>query len=111
MNIRVSIKPVSVNDCWQGRRFKTSEYKAYEKELLYRLPQIEVPKAPYKITYEFGLSNILSDYDNPVKPLQDILQTKYGFNDVHIYEATIKKVKVKKGEEYFSVTIETLKTE
>lgn len=51
----------------------------------------------------------MSDWDNPVKPLQDILQKKYRFNDKDIIEASVKKVKVIKGQEYFKVKIESIK--
>ena len=105
MMVRMNVKPLSVNECWQGRRFKTDAYKAYEKELLLRLPAMKIPEPPYRIEFEFGLSNMQGDYDNPIKPLQDILSKKYGFNDAHIHEAQIKKVKVAKGQEYLSVTI------
>ena len=108
LKIKVNIKPLSVNEAWKGRRFKTDKYKAYEKELLYRLPRIDIPKPPYKFSYEFGFSNIQSDLDNPVKILQDILQKKYGFNDRDIYEAIIKKDKDAKGNEYLYVTITTI---
>lgn len=104
--IKKQIKPLSVNDCWKGQRFKTLDYKRYEAELLYTLPQKKLPLPPYSIHFEFGLSNILSDWDNPVKPLQDILQKKYQFNDKDIHFAAVRKVKVKKGEEYFLVKIE-----
>lgn len=110
MKILLAIQVLSVNKCWQGKRFKTKEYKAYETEVLYRLPKKQLPPPPYRVFYEFGMSNIQSDYDNPVKPLQDILQKKYGFNDAHIYEANIKKIKVKKGEEYFAVHFETIES-
>src|SRR5258708_7738669 len=105
LEIKKSIKPLSVNTCWQGQRFKTPAYKIYEQELLYTLPQQKVPKPPYHIYFEFGLSNVLSDWDNPVKPLQDILQKKYGFNDKDIIIAQVRKYKVKKGEEYFLVRL------
>ncbi len=103
--VTLDIKPMSVNDCWQGRRFKTPAYKSYEKELLYRLPKMTMPEPPYYIIFEFGMSNIMSDWDNPVKPLQDILQTKYKFNDRRIMKATVDKIKVAKGKEYFTVQI------
>lgn len=107
--ITIDIKPISVNECWQGKRFKTPKYKNYERDLLLIMPKIRMPDPPYKITFEFGFSNSLCDWDNPVKPIQDILQKKYGFNDKDIYEAEVKKVLVKKGQEYFSYLIETLK--
>ena len=98
--VKIDIKPLSVNQCWQGKRFKTPKYKQYEKDMFILLPKISVPKPPYKVYYEFGFSSAASDLDNPIKPLQDILQKKYGFDDKHIYEMTAKRVKVKKGEEY-----------
>lgn len=105
---KINIKPLSVNECWQGKRFKTKKYNIYERELLFLLKPIKLPLAPYKIYIEFGLSNSLSDWDNPVKPIQDILQKKYGFNDRDIFEANVKKVKVKNGEEYVFFNIESL---
>ncbi len=108
--IHLKIKPLSVNEAWQGRRFKTPKYKAYEEELLYRLPNIELPEPPYQINFQFGLSNRQADYDNCVKALQDVMQKKYGFNDRDIYRAVIEKVFVKKGEEFFKVKLEHLPT-
>lgn len=108
INIYKNVKPLSVNDCWQGKRFKTNEYLAYERELLYTLPKQVLPEPPYHIYFEFGFSNSLSDWDNPVKPLQDILQKKYGFNDKHIISAQVKKCRVTKGNEYFRVEIKNI---
>lgn len=106
---RVNIKPLSVNEAWKGSRFKTDDYKAYEKELLWLLQPMELPEKPYKITFVFGFSNKASDWDNPVKPLQDILQKKYKFNDKDIMEASVIKKIVKQGEEYFEFKIESCK--
>lgn len=106
--IDVKIKPLSVNQVWQGKRFKTQKYKSYEKELLYRLPNIQIPDPPYFVYYEFGFSSPLSDLDNPVKPLQDILQKKYGINDKDIFEMHVKKCIVKKGSEFISFDIRKL---
>jgi Holliday junction resolvase RusA-like endonuclease len=104
--IRVDIKPLSVNEAWKGRRFKTDDYKRYERAMLFILPRITLPEPPYQIYYEFGFSNSQSDYDNPCKPLGDILQKKYGFNDKEIYLAIVRKIIVKKGREYIKVRIE-----
>lgn len=96
----VNIKPLSVNQCWRGRRFKTPNYTKYEKQLLLMLPTYEVPKGKLEINIVFGLSSKNADWDNPIKPFQDILQKKYGFNDRNVYKATIEKVDVKKGSEF-----------
>ena len=100
------MKPLSVNEAWQGRRFKTDKYDAYQDEMLLRLPAGKLPEPPYRIFYEFGFSNKQCDFDNPCKPLGDILQKKYNFNDNEIYEAHIRKRIVKKGQEYIRVRIE-----
>ena len=108
MVITLPIKPLSVNECWRGQRFKTDKYKSYEKEVMYQLPAFDMPLPPYRFTYEFGFSNVQCDWDNPCKPLQDIMQKRYGFNDKDIHEATVRKVKVKKGQEYFTITVESI---
>lgn len=103
---KINIKPLSVNEVWQGKRFKTTAYKSYEKSLLLLLPNFEIPKGKLKIYFEFGFSNSQSDIDNPVKPILDILQKKYGFNDSQVYEMNVKKEIVKKGSEYIKIEIE-----
>ncbi len=105
--ITVNIKPLSVNSAWQGKRFKTPAYQSYEKAVLLMLPKrIEIPNPPFSITFEFGVSSKLSDWDNPIKPFQDILCKKYGIDDRDIYRGTVSKVLVKKGEEYVKFKIE-----
>lgn len=108
MNFKINIKPLSINDCWQGRRVKTERYRNYEKELLFTLPNSNKTPPPYKVFFEFGFSNAASDLDNPVKCLLDIMQKKYLFNDKDIYELHIKKKIVQKGEEYFIFNLESI---
>lgn len=104
----LKIKPLSVNDAWQGRRFKTNAYKNYEKAVLLMLPKMEVPDGDLKIELTFGFSNKASDIDNPVKCFVDCLQKKYGFNDSRVYEMNLKKCKVKKGYEFIDFEISQL---
>lgn len=86
---RIKIKPLSVNECWQGKRFKTPKYKAYEFELLLLLPKLKL-SPPFNIKITFGIS-ALSDIDNPIKPFLDILQNKYDINDRDIMRLEIIK--------------------
>lgn len=104
--VNLKVKPLSVNQVWQGKRFKTNAYKLYELELFSLLPKLELPKPPYLITFEFGFSNKGSDIDNPVKPFTDVLQKKYLFNDRDIYKMVLIKKIVKKGEDYIKFSIE-----
>jgi len=99
----IKIKPLSVNKCWQGRRFKTRDYKTYEKALSYLLPDIKrFPKKNICIDIEVGLSSKNADLDNICKPLLDILQKKYDFNDRDVHKLILQKQHVKKGEEYIA---------
>jgi Holliday junction resolvase RusA-like endonuclease len=101
----INIRALSVNKCWQGRRFKTPTYKAYEQELIYQLPKIEIPRGKKSLLVKVGFSSKLSDIDNIAKPLIDILQKKYFFDDKDIYYLEIIKEDVKKGEEYIAFEI------
>ncbi|HRG02493.1 MAG TPA: RusA family crossover junction endodeoxyribonuclease [Bacteroidia bacterium] len=101
--IYIPIKPLSVNEAWQGKRFKTLLYKKYERDLLILLPKSVNISEEISLKLDFGFSNIASDLDNPVKLVLDILQKKYGFNDSHIWELHIKKHKVKKGDEFILI--------
>ena len=101
--IMIPIKPLSVNEAWQGRRFKTKEYIKYQRDLLMILPQIKVIPKKISLYLEFGFSNVSADIDNPAKLILDIMQKKYKFNDADVWELRIKKAKVKKGFEYIHI--------
>jgi Holliday junction resolvase RusA-like endonuclease len=103
--VKLNIKPLSVNEAWQGSRFKTKKYLSYEKALLLMLPKREI-KNVHTVFIEFGFSSKLADIDNPVKLILDILQKKYGFNDRDITELNVKKTIVKKSEEFIKIKIE-----
>jgi len=107
--MRIAIKPLSINQAFKGRKFKTHLYNSYQKHLLLLLPtDFEVPKGKLEITLTFGFSSKAADIDNPVKLFVDILQKKYLFNDNRIYKATIYKEIVKKGKEFIEFSINQL---
>ena len=101
MEQKIYTKPISVNECWQGKRFKTKKYELYENELKVKLSNEKLKiEPPYRLQIVFGLSSLIADIDNPIKPFIDILQKKYGFNDKYIFELCVKKLIVKKGLEF-----------
>lgn len=107
--IEIKIKPFSVNNAWKGRRHKTEDYKNFEDEVYLLLPQLTIPKdAKLALTFWFGFSSKAADYDNPVKPFQDILQKAYEFNDRMIFEGHQYKRMVPKGEEYIKFLLEII---
>ncbi len=103
LKIEKKIKLLSVNQCWQGQRFKTKAYKDYEKILLYTLPRHKIDCEKYYIVFIFNFSSPRADWDNPIKPLQDILQKKYNFNDCDIINALVLKNIVPKKDEGFKI--------
>lgn len=107
---KLNIKPLSVNNCWQGKRFKTVEYKKYERDLLLMLPKKTFKFDKFSIEIEFGFSTILSDIDNPLKPFIDILQKKYTINDRDVYSLSVSKKVVPKGSEYIKFKISDYET-
>lgn len=101
----IKMKPLSVNNAWQGKRFKSPAYTLYERSVMLLLPKLEIPDGNLQIDFEFGFSNKASDLDNPIKPFLDILQKKYGFNDSRVWKATVLKTIVKKGDEFIKFNI------
>lgn len=106
--IKINIKPLSVNEAWKGRRYKTSKYNKYTKNVMLLMPKATIPEGKLKVTIINAFSNHSADIDNPIKMILDIMQKKYKFNDNKIYELNIKKQIVPKGKEYFCFEIESI---
>ena len=107
--MRIAIKALSVNQCWQGHRYKTKDYLAYERELMVLLPKLTIrTDCNLCIAIEIGYSNKLADIDNFLKPFLDILQKKYQINDNKIYKLYVEKVDTKKKEEFIAFEISPL---
>jgi len=104
--IKIAIKPMSVNSAWQGRRFKSDDYKYWTIKVLTLLPATyNMPKPPYEIRFTFGFSSSASDWDNCIKTAQDVIAKKYNFNDKLIRKGIVETEIVQKGKEYFSFSI------
>jgi Holliday junction resolvase RusA-like endonuclease len=104
--IEIPIVPLSVNQAWKGRRYKTDKYKKYENDVLILLPKKKISslsKLSVDITYRF--SSKASDVDNPTKLILDILQKKYFFDDCLIYDLHLHKEIVQKGKESILIKI------
>lgn len=98
---------MSVNIAWKGRRYKTDTYKKFERDLLLMLPHYDVPEVgKLGVKIQAGFESAASDLDNIAKPILDILQKRYKFNDNRVYKLELeKKVVKKKGSGYFNFCI------
>jgi len=72
-NHEIDLEPLSINGCWQGRRFKTERYKQWIKLGLWMVKGIEKQEKPYNIEIDFYMSKLM-DIDNPVKGFLDLLK-------------------------------------
>lgn len=105
----IRVKPLSINDAWQGRRFKTPKYKRFAEEVGIRLLKHKKPKlgdSKLCIHYRFHISNMRSDVDNFIKAFQDVLFTWLGIDDSRIVRLTAEKIKCAKHKEKIEWTIE-----
>tara|TARA_R110000851_G_scaffold331734_1_gene506378 strand:+ start:34 stop:519 length:486 start_codon:yes stop_codon:yes gene_type:complete len=108
--VMLNIKPLSVNEAWQGKRYKSKKYTAYQKETLLSLPNLKQGfDGELKAKIMYGFSSKSSDIDNPCKLILDILSKKYVFNDKMIFDLHQRKEIVKKGKEYFKFKITEIK--
>ena len=98
LTITLNVKPLTINQAWQGRRFSTPAKKDYEAALRFALPKVAVAPAPYyRVEYDFHLRSFaLSDWDNLVKVTQDCL-VKRGIisDDRFIVDARVRKFPAK----------------
>ena len=89
---------------------KGESYSDYERDCAILLPKTYIiPKTgKLRLKLKFGLSSKNADLDNPTKPILDILQKKYDFDDKRIYKMELEKEDVEKGGEYIEFLIATL---
>lgn len=105
-------KPMSVNQAWQGRRFRTPLYKQFAKTLtdILRLIRPAKPKDERLFAhYVWGVSNTLSDVDNPTKPFQDVLFDAWDMKDKdhRVCFMVLEKVKTEKGQEFIGFHVDS----
>jgi Holliday junction resolvase RusA-like endonuclease len=106
---RVNLKPLSVNQAWQGKRFKTPKYNAFQNAMLLMLPKLKQDfTGSLRVNLRYGFSSKLSDVDNPTKMVLDCLVKKYGFDDRQIFQLYQEKEIVKKGNEFIDFQITKL---
>lgn len=70
----INLKPITVNQCWVGKRFKTPEYKQWREQMCWLLKGKEKIKGWFGIEIEFYIKSFaITDGDNLEKPFLDAL--------------------------------------
>jgi hypothetical protein len=104
MKTRLPIKPLSTNNAWQGKRFKTPAYVKFQRDMLLLLPNLTLQSIS-EVHLHFGFSSKLSDLDNAVKQSLDCIVKKYGIDDRYINKIVLTKEIVQKGCEFIDIQI------
>ena len=84
MKIAIPIKPLTINKAWRGRRFKTDDYHSFEDLVGYELLVLKLKPVHGWVTieYEWHIKRFgTTDWDNLIKPIQDILVTHGVIDD------------------------------
>ena len=105
--MKIIINPISINKCFQGRRFKTPLYKAWREEFGYKIKTDLKDLEPKFVKLVFGVKNFkMADLDNMVKATLDSLtETGVIKDDRFIERLLLEKKKVeKKEDEYIEIT-------
>lgn len=105
-SITIPIKPISANECWKGRKFKTKKYDMWREETLWLVKAQSKSNAikDCSIDFKFYLNSPAMDLDNMLKPIIDTLQfAGIILNDRYITKITAEKIKSK--EEKIEITI------
>ena len=101
--MEIKIEPLSVNKCWQGRRFKTPIYKKWRElaTILIKQNTKKTVSETCSIYIDFYVKNYkMVDIDNFLKPFLDALVEARAIKDDRLIETVnAKKIAVKTKEE------------
>ena len=99
INAEIKITPISSNKIWQGRRFKTKEYKKWRQDAHLLLPKKAQIKGKVGVDLVFYIPYPQRcDLDNLLKGTLDaIVDRGYIEDDRFIYQLNTSKVKSDKN--------------
>jgi Holliday junction resolvase RusA-like endonuclease len=112
MKLQVNIKPMTVNQAWCGRKFKTPKYKQWREEFSWIIKDCKLHNEEVKwctLDLKFYIKHYATtDIDNLLKPLLDALQESgILLDDKYVKRITAEKFKSKK--EYIEILITPIK--
>lgn len=110
MQFTLKVSPLSVNQAWRGRRFKTQEYKLFEVDVCNVLPlnKDKPLEGELIVEYIYHIHNYgNTDTGNLEKTLSDMLvKRKYIKDDRYIKRLIQQKERASSvQEEYISILI------
>ena len=109
MDIKLQIKPLSINKAFQGRRYKTKEYDLWLEEglRLLKAQKIEKTRGDVALDIKFFMKSDRSDIDNPLKTFLDLIVKASLIDDDRVIQA-IHLVKIKSKDERIEFEITSI---
>lgn len=114
LSMSCPVKPLSINAAYTLKRKKSVKYRNFEESMALELdgwyipPQRDPKSMVFELKIQWGFATSLSDVDNPIKTLLDVLQRWFGFNDKQILAISATKKVVGKGNEYINFTLKEI---
>jgi Holliday junction resolvase RusA-like endonuclease len=105
----VNVKPIGINQQYQGRKWLSPVGKKFKESSSLLIKKVNVPEGLLSVKLIFGFSNKAQDIDGAVKSCLDILGKRLNFDDNRVYELHIRKTIVPKGKEFWGWEIEQFK--
>jgi len=107
MKLSIPVRPLTINRAFQGRRFKTKDYKQYEWDLSRFLKGKKI-KGMVEIRYKFYLKYFATtDVSNLIKLLEDCI-VKAGLIDDDRKVKKFHAEKFKSKEDKIEINIKSL---
>ena len=106
--ILIQLKPITVNRCWQGRRFKTKQYVKWRDDFGLLLKDKKTIEGNISVTLELYIKHDkTTDCDNTIKPILDALKENGVIKDDR-FITEIHAYKYHSEKEFIRITLQTL---
>lgn len=112
---RFNFKPISANKLWYRNKTLTKQYRDHRDDMYHDVNNWTALRKRVEgverltLVMKCGLSSKLADLDNVCKGQIDSIQNLLDFNDKIIYRIELEKENVKRGQEYFEITLKEYK--
>lgn len=106
--VTLPLKPISVNRCWQGRRYLTDQARKFQRDAYVLIKSqtrgMKLPDGELSLRLRFGLSRDM-DTSNCIKLVEDAIAKAFSIDDRMFRGQLATKEKVKRGQEFIAFDI------
>ena len=107
--VTIYMKPEAEDSYAKKYKQTKAALTRYEKDISPSLPELEFPPSPYRILFEFGVSEPFVKWDEFYRPIYELVMSHYRIPFSDVKEGNIKKTLVNEGDEFIFVRFESTK--